>query len=116
MEPHAVVDYNLTLSLLQSRLQHIYHGQNYARVDSNLMPESTLILCQSQLYPSVRDLGFGLRITLKDVVLFLDSYTSMLYYTVKKVNNIPVPIRDVANLFLQCKCYCRAAFMSQQNK
>jgi hypothetical protein len=27
---------------LQSRLQHIYHGQPYARVDLNPMPESTL--------------------------------------------------------------------------
>jgi hypothetical protein len=36
------------------------------RVDSNTftvgnpMPESTLTLCQSRLYPPVRDLGFGL--------------------------------------------------------
>jgi hypothetical protein len=27
---------------LQSRLQHIYYGQPYARVDLNPMPESTL--------------------------------------------------------------------------
>ncbi len=33
MGPYAVVDYNLTLSRLQSRLQHIYHRQPYARVD-----------------------------------------------------------------------------------
>ncbi len=33
---------NLTLCLLQSRLQHIYHGQPYARFDLNHMPESTL--------------------------------------------------------------------------
>jgi hypothetical protein len=39
------------------------------RVDSNTftmgnpMPESTLTLCQSWLYPSVRDFGFGLRLT-----------------------------------------------------
>jgi hypothetical protein len=39
---HAGVDYNLTLSPLQSRLQHIYHVQPYARVDLNPMPESTL--------------------------------------------------------------------------
>ncbi len=26
------IDYNLTLCTLQSRLQHIYHGQPYARV------------------------------------------------------------------------------------
>ncbi len=32
------VDYNLTLCPLQSRLQHIYHGQPYARVD--FIPQS----------------------------------------------------------------------------
>ncbi len=38
------VDYNITLCPLQSRLQHIYHGQGqpYAKVDLNPMPESTL--------------------------------------------------------------------------
>ncbi len=35
MEPYAEVDYNLTLCPLQSRLQHIYHGQPWARVDLN---------------------------------------------------------------------------------
>jgi hypothetical protein len=60
MGPYAGVGYNLTLCPLQSRLQHIYHGQLYARVDLNPMPESTLILCQSRLYPQVRDFGFGL--------------------------------------------------------
>jgi hypothetical protein len=33
MGPFAGVDYNLPFCLLQSRLQHIYHGQPYARVD-----------------------------------------------------------------------------------
>ncbi len=34
MGPYAGVDYyNLTFCPLQSRLQHIYHGQPYARVD-----------------------------------------------------------------------------------
>jgi hypothetical protein len=33
MDPYAGVDYNLTLCALQSRLQHIYHVQPYARVD-----------------------------------------------------------------------------------
>ncbi len=42
MRPYAGVDYNLTLCPLQSRLQHIYHGQTYARIDLNPMPESTL--------------------------------------------------------------------------
>jgi hypothetical protein len=42
MRPYAGVDYNLTLCPVQSRLQHIYHGQPYARVDPNSKPESTL--------------------------------------------------------------------------
>jgi hypothetical protein len=42
MGPYFVVDYKLTLFRRQSRLQHIYHGQPYARVDLNPMPESTL--------------------------------------------------------------------------
>jgi hypothetical protein len=50
MGPFAGVDYNLTSCPLQSRLQHIYHGQPYARVDLNPMPELTSI-CQSRLYP-----------------------------------------------------------------
>jgi hypothetical protein len=37
-EAHAGDDYNLTLY----RLQHMYHGQPYAGVDLNPMPESTL--------------------------------------------------------------------------
>ncbi len=36
--PYAGVDYNLTLCPLQSRLQHIYHGQPCARVD--FIPQS----------------------------------------------------------------------------
>ncbi len=39
--PCAVYDYNLTLCRRQSRLQHIYHGQPFARVDLNPMPEPT---------------------------------------------------------------------------
>jgi hypothetical protein len=42
MGPHAEVDYNLTLSRLQSRLQQFYHGHPYARVDLNPLPDSTL--------------------------------------------------------------------------
>jgi hypothetical protein len=34
MEPYATVDF--TVRRLQSRLQHIYHGQPYARVDIKL--------------------------------------------------------------------------------
>ncbi len=40
----------------------IYHGQPYARVDLNPMPESTLTLYQNRLYPLVRDFGFSLRV------------------------------------------------------
>jgi hypothetical protein len=42
MEPYARVDYNITFCSLQSRLQHIYHGQPFARVDLNPMLESNL--------------------------------------------------------------------------
>ncbi len=45
-------DYNRTLCPLQSRLQHIYHGQPQAR--------PTLTLCQSRLYPPIRDFVFRL--------------------------------------------------------
>jgi hypothetical protein len=40
MGPYAGFDSNFTLCPLQSRLQLIYHGQPYARVDLN--PELTL--------------------------------------------------------------------------
>jgi hypothetical protein len=46
------VDYNLTLCPLQSRLQLIYRGQPFARVD--------LFLCLSRIYSPVRDFEFGL--------------------------------------------------------
>ncbi len=36
--PYAGVDYNLISCPLQSRLQHIYYEQPYARVDHNPMP------------------------------------------------------------------------------
>ncbi len=52
MEPYAGADYNLILCPLQSWLQHIYDGQP--------VPESTLTLCQSRLWPPFRDFGFGL--------------------------------------------------------
>ncbi len=53
MGPYAAVYYNLTLCQCQSQLQHIYQG--------NPKQELTLILYQSELYPPVRDLGFGLK-------------------------------------------------------
>jgi hypothetical protein len=36
MRPCAGADYNFTLCPLQSRLQHIYQWQPFARVDLNL--------------------------------------------------------------------------------
>ncbi len=38
MGSYAEVDYNHTLCPLQSRIQHLYHGQTYARV--NFSPQS----------------------------------------------------------------------------
>jgi hypothetical protein len=55
MGTYARVDYNLTLCLLQSRLQDIYHWHW-----GNPMHELTLTLCNSRLYPPVWDFGFGL--------------------------------------------------------
>ncbi len=46
LSAYAGVDYNLTLCPLQIRLQHIYHGQPFARVDLNPIPESTLSTSQ----------------------------------------------------------------------
>ncbi len=40
--PYVGVDYNVAVCRLQSRLQHIYHGQPYVRVDLNPVPELTL--------------------------------------------------------------------------
>jgi hypothetical protein len=54
--PFAGVDYNLTLYSLQSRLQHIYHGQPYASSQSRPQP-----CARVGFYPPVRDSGFGLR-------------------------------------------------------
>jgi hypothetical protein len=64
MGPYAGVDLNLTLCPLQSRLQHIYHGQPYARVDLKPRLESTLspsqglwilaFLCFAVLYTKSR--------------------------------------------------------------
>jgi hypothetical protein len=50
MGPYAGLDYNkLTIFPLHCRLQHIYHGQPYARVDLNPTPESTLSPSQGLL-------------------------------------------------------------------
>jgi hypothetical protein len=56
MGPYAGADYSLPLCPLQSRLQHIYHWQPYARVDPNPMPELTLSPSQGLMIgPHVKD-------------------------------------------------------------
>jgi hypothetical protein len=48
------IHYNLALCPIQSRLQYIYHGQPYARVNLNLMPASTLFPSQGlRIWPLV---------------------------------------------------------------
>ncbi len=54
MGPYAGVEYNVTLCRLRSRLQHIYRGQPYARVDLNPMPEVDFIPQSGTL-----DLAYG---------------------------------------------------------
>ncbi len=54
MGPFAGVDYSLALCQLHSRLQHIYRGQTYARVELNPIPKS------SRLCPPGRDFEFRL--------------------------------------------------------
>ncbi len=51
MGHYARVDYNLTLRPLQSRLQHIYHGQPYAKVD--FIPQSGTLDLASVPYARV---------------------------------------------------------------
>ncbi len=68
MGPYAGADYNITLCPLQTlcRSWLLHHLMSTPTVDSNTfimgnpIPEMTLILCQSRLYPPVRDFGFGL--------------------------------------------------------
>jgi hypothetical protein len=62
MEPCAGANYNLTLYPLQSRLQHIYHGQPYARVHLNPMPEPESTLSHSQglwIWPQFTQFNWG---------------------------------------------------------
>jgi hypothetical protein len=51
---HAVVDYVLTSTYVHSRVD------SNTFTMGNPMPESALTLCQSRLYPPVRDFGLGL--------------------------------------------------------
>jgi len=71
--------YNLSLCLLQSRLQHMYHGQPYAIFDLNPMSESNLSPSQ------------GLRIWPPDSLLYLyiPELVRMPYIA---VNNIPCDV------------------------
>jgi hypothetical protein len=59
-EKHRVWDdipeLTITSPFVQSRHQHIYHGRG------DPLPKSTITLCQSRLYPPVRDFGFCLRL------------------------------------------------------
>jgi hypothetical protein len=60
MGPYAGVDYNLTLCPL-------YRVDSNTFTMGNPMPESTLSLCQSRLYPPVRVFGFGYAIATDQV-------------------------------------------------
>ncbi len=54
MGPYVEDDYNYNLPfplcLLQSRLQHTYHGKPYARVDRNSLPKSTFLFPSQELW------------------------------------------------------------------
>jgi hypothetical protein len=67
--PYTGVDYYLTLCPLQSRLQNIYHGQPYAIVDLDPMPESTVSPQSGTL-----DLASEFRIRIRVVFVTLYSY------------------------------------------
>ncbi len=56
--PIAEVDYNLTLGPLQSRPQHIYHGQPYARVDF-ILQSGTLDLASGVIVGRCEGAGPG---------------------------------------------------------
>jgi hypothetical protein len=64
---YARIDKNLTLCPVQSRLRQIYHGQLYARVDLNPMPESALSPVSGTL-----DLASGFRSSLSRSVMRKD--------------------------------------------
>ncbi len=54
MRPCAGVEYNLNLCRLQSRLQHMYHGQHYARVDLRHSGKHLICHCLAFLFETVR--------------------------------------------------------------
>ncbi len=54
MGPYAVVDSSITSLYVDARID------SYIFIMGNPMPESILTLCQSRLYPQVKDLEFGL--------------------------------------------------------
>ncbi len=87
--PYAGADYNLTL--------HVY-----PRVDSNTftmgnpMPESTLTLCKSRLYPLVRDFGFEIRewLTLLTVETEVNGDSQRTNERGPSLHGLVVPVRD----------------------
>jgi hypothetical protein len=68
MGPYEGFYYNLTLCPLQGQLQHIYHGQPYARVDLNPKPESTLDLANGEALQTGKPLLVSLRSQLPSAV------------------------------------------------
>ncbi len=69
MGPCAGVDQKLTLCPLQSLLQHVYHGQPYARGDLNSYARVDFIL-QS----GILDLASGITVLLKQLLSFTSGY------------------------------------------
>jgi hypothetical protein len=67
--PYAGVNYNLTLPYAHTRVDSNTFTMDNPMSESTLnpMPESTFTLCQSRLYPPVRDFGFGLRIAVAHI-------------------------------------------------
>jgi hypothetical protein len=65
MGPYAGIDYSLTFCPLQSRLQQIYHGQPYARVD--FIPQSrSLDLASGNLVDICLNSGISKCVACKD--------------------------------------------------
>ncbi len=59
-EKHGVWDHLPELTIT-SPCEYVHSRDSHTLAMSNLIPESTLTLCQSRLCPPVRDFGFGLR-------------------------------------------------------
>jgi hypothetical protein len=64
------------LTITSSNVRSIVDSNTF--IMGNPMPESTLTLCQSRLYPPVRDFGFGLRVKeLESIAKVLEPPISM---------------------------------------